>query len=70
MDIKQISALPLGARIVVDPWSDHAEMLPAKSVELLSAREKMPFQVTPMFLDLVRFAEPTHASASTPESTK
>src|SRR6202044_1685918 len=35
--LDQISALPIGARIKVDPWSDHVELVKAKPVPLLSA---------------------------------
>jgi Peptidase family M48 len=45
----QIAALPLGGRIKVDPWSSQASLAKAKPVALLSAREKMPFEVTPVF---------------------
>jgi hypothetical protein len=45
----QIAALPLGARIKVDPWSSQAMLAKTKPVALLSAREKMPFEVTPVF---------------------
>ena len=50
----QIAALPLGGRIKVDPWSDEAMMAKTKPVALLSAREKMPFEVTPFVLRLAR----------------
>jgi hypothetical protein len=52
--VDQISALPLGSRIVVDPWSDRIEMLKSKPVRLESASEKMPFEVTPFFPHLKR----------------
>ena len=45
----QVAALPLGGRIKVDPWSSQAMLAKAKPVALLSAREKMPFEVTPVF---------------------
>ncbi len=54
-DVKQLPALPLGSRIKVDPWDDHIEMLKSKSVALLSVRDKMSFEVTPTFLNLVRY---------------
>ena len=53
-DIKQIAALPLGGRIKMDPWTDHIEISKAKSVPLLSARDKMPFEITPIFPYLTR----------------
>jgi hypothetical protein len=52
LDVKkmdQIAALPMGARIKVDPWNDKAELSKAKPVALLSPREKLMFEVTPVF---------------------
>ena len=54
----QIAALPLGGRIKVDPWSSQASLAKAKPVALLSAREKMPFEVTPVFPYLTRATTP------------
>lgn len=52
--VDQIAALPLGARVKVDPWSDAAELMKSKPVALLSAREKMPFEIAPLFPYLTR----------------
>ncbi|MFZ0808294.1 MAG: M48 family metalloprotease [Candidatus Sulfotelmatobacter sp.] len=52
--LDQIAALPLGSRILLDPWSDRIEMLKAKPVPLESASEKMPFEVSPFFPHLKR----------------
>jgi hypothetical protein len=52
--VDQIAALPLGSRIVVDPWSDRIEMLKSKPVRLESAAEKRPFEVSPFFPHLKR----------------
>jgi hypothetical protein len=54
----QIAALPLGGRIKVDPWSDQVEMAKGKPVALNSAREKMPFEITPPFPFLTRISTP------------
>jgi hypothetical protein len=54
----QIAALPLGGRIKVDPWSDQAELAKGKPVALNSAREKMPFEITPPFPFLTRISTP------------
>ena len=54
----QIAALPLGGRIKVDPWSDQVELAKGKPVALNSAREKMPFEITPPFPFLTRIATP------------
>ncbi|MFZ0759693.1 MAG: hypothetical protein WAM69_07080, partial [Candidatus Sulfotelmatobacter sp.] len=54
----QIAALPLGGRIKLDPWTDQVELEKAKPVALTSAREKMPFQITPFFPYLARLSTP------------
>ncbi|MGB0034177.1 MAG: hypothetical protein WBP79_01730 [Candidatus Acidiferrales bacterium] len=56
--LDQIAALPIGARVKVDPWTDHVELLKAKPVPLYSAREKMPFEVTPFMPFLTRYQKP------------
>ena len=54
--LDQIAALPLGGRIKVDAWSNKASLLKSKPVALLSPSEKMPFEVTPFFPYLTRYA--------------
>jgi hypothetical protein len=53
--LDQIPALPLGARLVVDPWSDRLELLREPAVQLMSAREKVPLSVTPL-MPYIRYA--------------
>ena len=53
-DVHQIAALPLGSRIKLDPWDDHVSLKKAKPEAVLSARDKLPFEVTPMIPNLVR----------------
>jgi len=53
-DVHQIAALPLGSRIKLDPWNDHVSLKKAKPEAILSARDKLPFEVTPMIPNLVR----------------
>ena len=53
-DKDQIAALPLGSRIIVDPWSDRLRLLKAQTSALASAKEKMPFEVTPFMVYLTR----------------
>ena len=53
--VDQIAALPLGGRVKLDPWSARIELLKNTRVTLLSAREKMPFQVTPLMPYLARY---------------
>jgi hypothetical protein len=64
MKLDQIAALPIGARVKVDPWSDRVQLLQAKPVALLSAREKMPFEVTPFMPYLSRYQSPDEAVAA------
>jgi hypothetical protein len=52
--LQQIAALPLGSRIKVDPWTNQITLMKAKPISLLSAREKMPFEVTPFAIHLTR----------------
>jgi hypothetical protein len=52
--IEQIAALPLGGRIKVDAWTGAVEISKAKPVAILNAREKMPFEVAPVFPYLMR----------------
>ena len=56
--LDQISALPIGSRIVVHPWSDRIEMLKSKPVRLRSTAEKIPFEVTPFYPYLRRLDAP------------
>jgi hypothetical protein len=52
--LDQISALPLGSRIKVDPWSDRIDMLKMQTVRPQSSSEKMLFEVSPFFPYLKR----------------
>jgi hypothetical protein len=61
--VDQIAALPLGGRVRIDPWNNNIELLKAKAVPLVAAREKMPFEITPVHLYLSR-------QISSPEAPK
>src|SRR5579864_7194267 len=68
----QVAALPLGGRIKVDPWTDQVQLMKSKAVPLLSAREKLAFQVTPFFPHLTRIGGPekvAQTTSSTPTAT-
>ena len=52
--IDQIAALPLGARLKLDPWNDSLQLAKYPKETLLSASEKMPFEVTPVYPYLTR----------------
>jgi len=63
-DITQIAALPLGSRIKLDSWDDHVELNKSKPVPLMSARDKMEFEVTPMMPHLARYRDSQVANAA------
>src|SRR5205085_9880341 len=63
-DVSQVAALPLGSRIKLDPWDDRVELNKSKPVPLLSARDKMAFEVTPMIPHLARYRGPQVANAA------
>jgi hypothetical protein len=60
--LDQIAALPLGGRVKLNPWDNKVEMIKAQPVAITSARDKMPFEVTPFFPRLTRYG------ANTPNS--
>jgi hypothetical protein len=53
--LDQIAALPLGGRVKLNAWDNKVEMVKAQPVAITSARDKMPFEVTPFFPRLTRF---------------
>lgn len=63
-DVKQVAALPLGGRIKMDPWTDRIEISKSKAVPMLTARDKMPFEITPIFPYLTRATNAQAAGAS------
>jgi hypothetical protein len=62
--LEQIAALPLGSRVKLNPWNNRIELVKTRPVALLSAREKMPFEVTPFVLFLTRAEPPAQAHAA------
>src|ERR1700733_2124456 len=61
--LDQVAALPLGGRVKINPWDDKAEMVKTAPVAITSARDKMPFEVTPFYPRLARYG------AATPSAT-
>jgi hypothetical protein len=73
--LDQVAALPLGGRVKINPWDDKAEMVKTAPVAITSARDKMPFEVTPFYPRLARYgttnapgAAPTTAAANSNSS--
>jgi hypothetical protein len=52
--LDQIAALPLGGRVKLNPWNDQVELTKSAPVAITTARDKMPFEVTPFFPHLSR----------------
>ena len=61
--IDQVAALPLGARLIVDPWSDRLELLHGANVAPAAAREKVPLAVTQL-MPYIRYATPAPRATS------
>jgi hypothetical protein len=70
--LDQIAALPLGGRVKLNPWDDKVEIVKAQPVAITSARDKMPFEVTPFFPRLARYGgvnTPVATTATAPAAT-
>jgi hypothetical protein len=70
--LDQIAALPLGGRVKLNAWDDRVEMIKTAPVAITSARDKMPFEVTPFYPRLSRISSgestgtPTTAANTAP----
>jgi hypothetical protein len=63
--LDQIAALPLGGRVKLNPWDDKVEIVKSQPVAITSARDKMPFEVTPFYPRLARFSNGNLPTATT-----
>ena len=72
--LDQIAALPMGGRVKLNAWTDRVELAKSAPVAIMSARDKMPFEVTPFFPRLSRLTgdaipgTTTSASNTTPSN--
>ena len=64
-DLAQRPALPLGSWLKVDPWDDKVHQLNAKIYAYMNPRDKMPFEVTPIYYRLQRYDAAASAVADT-----
>jgi len=67
--LDQIAALPLGGRVKLNAWDNKVEMIKAQPVAITSARDKMPFEVTPFFPRLSRFGANAPNANPSPTTT-
>jgi len=65
-DLKQQAAMPLDNFLRHDPWSDQLILMHSTIEPLLSDRDKMPFEVTPVYMKLSYFATPAAPAAAAP----
>ncbi len=64
-DIKQQAAMPLSSFLRFDPWTDKVVQMHTAYEPLLSGRDKLPFEITPVYLKLAYWKAP-EAPAATP----
>ncbi len=57
-DIKQQAALPLGSHLRIDSWDDKVVLLNAPAPLITNAGDKLPLEVTPVYLRLQYYQEP------------
>ena len=62
-DLKQQAAMPLSSFMRFDPWSDQVIVMHAAYEPLLTAADKMPFEVAPVYLKLSYYKPPADAAA-------
>ncbi|MCL2659101.1 MAG: hypothetical protein FWD64_01095 [Acidobacteriaceae bacterium] len=63
-DLKQEAAMPLSNFLRIDPWSDQIIVLHTGYDPLLTPADKMPFEVTPVYLKLGYYNLQTTTDAS------
>ncbi|MDQ2832959.1 MAG: hypothetical protein M3Y50_04290 [Acidobacteriota bacterium] len=57
-DLKQQAAMPLSSFLRFDPWTDQLYVMHSAYEPLLSAADKMPFEVEPVYLKLSYYKPP------------
>jgi hypothetical protein len=62
--LDQVAALPLGGRVRVNAWDNHAELIKTTPLAFTSARGKMPLEVTPFFPRLTRYGASVSPTAA------
>jgi hypothetical protein len=66
--LDQIAALPMGGRVKLNAWTDRVELTKSAPVAIISARDKMPFEVTPFFPRLSRLNSDANVGNTTSAS--
>ncbi|WP_433973733.1 hypothetical protein [Tunturiibacter lichenicola] len=68
-DLKQQAAMPLASFLRFDPWTDQVFVLHSAFEPLLTAADKMPFEVEPVYLKLSYYKAPAEPAAAAPAAT-
>jgi len=71
-DLKQQAAVPLASFLRFDPWTDQLIQMHTTFEPLISDRDKMPFEVEPVYLKLNYFKSPSATPApanASPDAT-
>jgi hypothetical protein len=63
-DLKQQAAMPLASFLRFDPWTDQVLVMHSPYEPLLSAADKMPFEVEPVYLKLSYYKLPPEPAAA------
>jgi hypothetical protein len=61
-DLKQQAAMPLASFLRFDPWTDQVYVMHSAFEPLLTAADKMPFEVEPVYLKLSYYKPPADAA--------
>jgi hypothetical protein len=57
-DLKQQAAMPLASFLRFDPWTDQVVQMHYSLEPIINERDKMPFEVEPVYLKLTYYAPP------------
>jgi hypothetical protein len=68
-DLKQQAAMPLASFLRFDPWTDQVFVLHSAFEPLLTAADKMPFEVEPVYLKLSYYKAPVEPAAAAPAAS-
>jgi hypothetical protein len=65
-DLKQQAAMPLASFLRFDPWTDQVFVMHSAFEPLLTAADKMPFEIEPVYLKLSYYKLPADATPPAP----
>jgi hypothetical protein len=68
-DLKQQAAMPLASFLRFDPWTDQVVQMHTSFEPIINERDKMPFEVEPVYLKLSYYTPPAAPAAPPAAST-